>query len=110
MKYKDAIDFFNNYRNHINDKSKVTIGYNNTIKIVEAYELLEGHIQDLTEECTRKQNLIDVQNKLGESMQCCGNFKHQGYSYGEDFCLIEKESTCKTNFKNAFEDFWEGGK
>ena len=43
--YKEAKDFFSNYRDHVKSKNKVIICYNNVNKMVQAYEVLEGCIK-----------------------------------------------------------------
>ena len=48
MTIKEARELFNNYKSHVENGDKITIGYMNVPKVVEAYEVLEEAILDLS--------------------------------------------------------------
>jgi len=67
MDLEEANRFFDNYRNHVKDKSKISIGYDNAYKMVEAYEVLEKSIKTLTV------NLNESMMSHGETIELnCG--------------------------------------
>jgi len=48
MTIKESRELFNNYKAHVENGDKITIGYMNVPKVVEAYEAMERAILDLS--------------------------------------------------------------